>query len=114
MATLTKSRSSITTKTMKPLEFSAPGKLLLQEFIRPLGLTQYRVAKDCRIPHPTMTLIINGRRSISAENAVRLGRYFSTGPEFWLNLQTAYDLRQLRQEKLRLIEEQVQPLRRAA
>ena len=65
-------------------------------------------------PHPTMTLIINGRRSISAETAVRLGRYFGTGPEFWLKLQTAYDLRQLREEKLQLIQQQVQPLRRAA
>lgn len=114
MLTLTTWKSSITTSIMKRLEFSAPGKLLLREFIRPLGLTQYRVAKQCGIPHSTMTLIINGRRSISAESAVRLGRYFGTGPEFWLNLQTAHELRQLGRDQLQRIEQQVQPLRSAA
>ena len=99
---------------MKRLVFSPPGKLLLQEFIKPLGLTQYRVAKDCGIPHPTMTKMINGQRSISAETAIRLGRYFGTSAQFWLNLQNDYDLRQIDRQKLKVIEEKVQPFQRAA
>jgi antitoxin HigA-1 len=99
---------------MKPLSFSPPGKLLLNEFIKPLGLTQYRVAKDCGIPHPTMTQIINGKRPISVENALRLGRYFGVDAQFWLNLQTSFDLRVAQAEKLQLIESQVQPFKHAA
>jgi addiction module HigA family antidote len=99
---------------MKRLNPTPPGKVLLEELIKPLGLTQYRVAKDCGIPHPTMTQIINGRRPISVENAMRLGRYFGTTAQFWLNLQTDYDLRLASREKLKLIETQVQPLKRAA
>jgi addiction module HigA family antidote len=101
-------------KTTKRIPVEPVGRILLEEFIKPLGLTQYRVAKDCGISHPTMTQIIKGRRSISAENALRLGRYFGTTPQFWINLQTDYELRLIQREKLRLIESQVQPLRRAA
>jgi antitoxin HigA-1 len=99
---------------MKQLVFSPPGQLLLKEFIKPLGLTQYRVAKDCGIPHPTMTQIISGKRPISVENALRLGRYFGVDAQFWLNLQTSFDLRVAQREKLKLIESQVQPFQRAA
>jgi antitoxin HigA-1 len=99
---------------MKPLKPSSPGEILLEELIKPLNLTQYRVAKECGIPHPTMSQIIKGRRPISIENALRLGRYFATGPKFWLNLQTDYDLRIASQERVKIIERQVQPLKRAA
>jgi addiction module HigA family antidote len=101
-------------KTTKRIPVEPVGTILLEEFIKPLGLTQYRVAKDCGISHPTMTQIIKGRRSISAENALRLGRYFGTTPQFWINLQTDYELRLIRREKLHVIESQVQPLKRAA
>jgi addiction module HigA family antidote len=99
---------------MKKLAYPHPGQLLLTEFIQPLGLTQYRVAKDCGIAHPTMTQIIKGRRPISIENALRLARYFGTSAEFWLNLQREYDLRLARRAKLKEIEAQVKPLARAA
>lgn len=99
---------------MKKLTPSHPGKILLQEFIQPLGLTQYRVAKDAGIPHPTMTQLVKGRRAVSVENALRLGLFFGTTAEFWLNLQTDYDLRRLRRGKLKAIDKQVKPLPRAA
>jgi antitoxin HigA-1 len=99
---------------MKRLNPTPPGKVLLEELIKPLGVSQYRVAKDCGIPQPTMTQIIKGRRPISVENAMRLGRYFGTTAQFWLNLQTDYDLRLASREKLKLIEAQVRPLKRAA
>lgn len=107
---------SITIKlhAMKKLTPAHPGKILLEEFIRPLRLTQYRVAKEAGIPHPTMTQIVKGRRAVSVENALRLGLLFGTTAEFWLNLQTDYDLRKFRRGKLKAIEKQVKPLPRAA
>jgi addiction module HigA family antidote len=99
---------------MKSLTPSHPGKILLEEFIEPLGLTRYRVAKDAGIPHPTMTQIVKGRRPISSENALRLGLYFGTGPEFWVNLQADYDLRTVRRKKLKHITKQVKVLQRVA
>jgi antitoxin HigA-1 len=100
-------------KTVKRIKVEPVGTILLEEFIKPLGLTQYRVAKDCGIPHPTMTQIVNGRRSISVTNALRLGRYFGTTAQFWMNLQTDYDLR-MAQGEAEKIEREVQPLQRAA
>jgi len=99
---------------MKALTPSHPGQILLEEFIEPLGLTRYRVAKDAGIAHPTMTQIVKGRRPISPENALRLGLYFGTGPEFWVNLQADYDLRIARRQKLRTIQKQVKVLHRTA
>ena len=58
----------------------------------PLGLSINRVARDLRVPVTRMSEIVNGRRSITADTALRLARYFSTTPEFWVNLQSAYDL----------------------
>jgi addiction module HigA family antidote len=100
-------------KTAKRIKVEPVGTILLEEFIKPLGLTQYRVAKDCGIPHPTMTQIIKGRRSLSVINALRLARYFGTTAQFWINLQTDYDLRMARSE-VEKIEREVQPLKRAA
>jgi antitoxin HigA-1 len=98
---------------MKRLKPASPGQILLEELIQPLGLTQYQVAKACGIPHSTMTRIIKGQRPISVETALRLGRYFGIDAQFWLKLQTDYDLRQAG-DKLQLIESQIQPLKRAA
>ena len=98
---------------MKKIRLSTPGEIMLEELIKPLGLTQYRVAKDCRIPHPTLNRIIKNGGSISIENAMRLGRYFGNSSEFWINLQKDYDLR-MAKDKLKVIEREVQPLKRAA
>ncbi len=69
-----------------------PGEVLVEEFLEPLGLTQYRVAKDLSVPARRINEIVHGNRAISADTALRLSRYFGTSDRFWLNLQAAYDL----------------------
>ena len=69
-----------------------PGEVLHEEFLKPLGVTQYRLAKDLSIPPRRINEIVLGRRSITADTALRLARYFGTTERFWLNLQTRYDL----------------------
>ena len=69
-----------------------PGEILRQDLMAPLGLSINKVARDLRVPVTRMSEIVNGRRSITADTALRLARYFSTTPEFWVNLQSAYDL----------------------
>ena len=69
-----------------------PGEILREELMAPLGLSINKVARDLRVPVTRMSEIVNGRRSITADTALRLARYFSTTPEFWVNLQSAYDL----------------------
>ena len=69
-----------------------PGEILLQEFLEPMGLSQYRLAKDISVPPRRINEIVHGLRSITANTALRLSRYFGTTERFWLNLQTGYDL----------------------
>src|ERR671936_1432285 len=69
-----------------------PGEVLLEEFLSPLGITQYRLAKDTSVPPRRINEIVRGSRSISADTALRLARYFGTSDRFWLNLQARYDL----------------------
>ena len=69
-----------------------PGEILREDLMEPLGLSINKVARDLRVPVTRMSEIVNGRRSITADTALRLARYFSTTPEFWVNLQSAYDL----------------------
>jgi len=76
-----------------------PGEILQEEFLRPMGITQYRLAKDIGVPPRRINEIVKGLRAITADTALRLGRYFATSPEFWLNLQTHYELEQ-EQERL--------------
>ncbi|MBC8244549.1 MAG: HigA family addiction module antidote protein [Verrucomicrobia bacterium] len=95
---------------MNKLKLSHPGRLLLREFIKPFGLTQYRVAKDAGIAHSSMTALVKGQRAITVETAMRLGLYFGTTPEFWLNLQARYDLRRAQKERLPKLVREVQPL----
>jgi addiction module HigA family antidote len=77
-----------------------PGEILEEEFLKPKGITQYRLARDIGVPPRRINEIVKGQRSITADTALRLGRYFGIAPEFWLNLQTHYDL-ELEQERLR-------------
>lgn len=70
-----------------------PGEILREEFLKPLNLSSYRVAKDLKIPPNRMTGIVNEERRVTAETAVLLGHYFGTSPDMWMNLQTRYDLR---------------------
>jgi addiction module HigA family antidote len=69
-----------------------PGEILLHEFLEPLDLTQYRVAKSLKVPARRINEIVHGTRAISADTALRLARFFGTSDRFWLNLQAAYDL----------------------
>jgi addiction module HigA family antidote len=69
-----------------------PGQVLLQDFIKPLGLSQYRVAKDIGVPALRISQIVRGQRSITADTALRLARYFGTSAAVWLRLQARYDL----------------------
>ncbi len=83
-------------KKMEPIH---PGEVLLEEFLKPMGISQYRVAKDISVPARRINEIVHGKRAITADTALRLGRYFSMTPEFWINLQTHYDL-EVQAEKL--------------
>jgi antitoxin HigA-1 len=69
-----------------------PREVLFEEFLRPLELSQYRLAKDIRVPPRRINEIVHGTRSITADTALRLARYFGTSERFWLNLQAQYDL----------------------
>jgi len=69
-----------------------PGEVLLEDFMKPLGLTQYRVAKDIGVPGLRISQIVHGRRSITADTALRLARYLGTSAAVWLRLQARYDL----------------------
>jgi addiction module HigA family antidote len=69
-----------------------PGVILIEEFMKPRGITQYRVAKDIHVSPRRINEIVHGARAVSADTALRLGRYFGVAPQFWLNLQGSYDL----------------------
>ena len=76
-------------KVMSPIH---PGEILMDEFLGPLGISQYRIAKDISVPPRRINEIVHGKRSITADTALRLARYFGTTERFWLNLQVRYDL----------------------
>ena len=69
-----------------------PGEVLLEEFLKPTGLSQYRLAKDINVPPRRINEIVHGKRAVSADTALRLACFFGTTPRFWLNLQAQYDL----------------------
>lgn len=75
----------------KQLTLPTPGEILATEFLAPLGLTQYRLAQAIHVPQTRIAAIIKGGRSITADTALRLARFFGTSVEFWLNLQSQYD-----------------------
>jgi addiction module HigA family antidote len=79
----------MTRKRLAPIH---PGEVLLTEFLEPFGLSQYRLAKDLKVPARRINEIVHGNRAVSADTALRLARYFATSDRFWLNLQAAYDL----------------------
>ena len=76
-------------KIMDPIH---PGEILMEEFLEPLGISQYRLAKDISVPPRRINEIVHGKRSITADTALRLARFFGTTERFWLNLQVRYDL----------------------
>lgn len=86
-----------------------PGEILREEFLNPLGMTANALAMALKIPAPRINDIARERRAITPDTALRLARYFGTTPEFWLNLQTAYDLRIARNTAQDIIEREVLP-----
>jgi addiction module HigA family antidote len=77
---------------MKKMDPIHPGEVLMEEFLKPMGITQYRLAKDIHVAALRINEIVHGKRSVSADTALRLARYFGMSPQFWLNLQGNYDL----------------------
>lgn len=115
-----KSKSPIITKrrkkavtgdiTMPPIH---PGETLREDFMKPLGLTANRLAINLRVPAARIGEIVNGRRAITADTALRLARYFGTSPQFWTNLQSNYEI-ELAQDALgNQIEDEIKPHRAA-
>ncbi len=84
---------------MKTMEAIHPGEVLLEEFLDPMGISQYRLAKDINVPARRINEIVHGKRSITADTALRLGRYFGTSAQFWMHLQGHYDL-EVRMDKI--------------
>ena len=87
-----------------------PGEILIEEFLKPMGLSQYRLAKDISLPPRRINEIVHGKRSISADTALRLGRFFGISPQFWLNLQTRFDLEVTEDLLAERLEKEVQVL----
>jgi addiction module HigA family antidote len=91
----------------KSLSAIHPGEILLEDFMKPLGLTQYRLARDLRVTPVRISQIINGKRSISVDTALRLAHYFGTSAAVWLRLQVRYDLEVAEQELSKRINREV-------
>ena len=86
-----------------------PGEILLEEFLGPLGVSQYRLAKAVSVPARRINEIVHGQRRISADTALRLARYFGTSERFWINLQARYDL-EVEKDRLGAALDDIQPL----
>ncbi len=84
-------------KSMPPVH---PGEILLEEFLNPLGISQNRLGRDLGVPAQRINEIVRGQRAITVDTALRLSRYFDTTPQFWLNLQSHYDLEMARETHL--------------
>lgn len=98
----------------KKLSPIPPGEILLEEFLKPLGLTQYRLARSLSVPPRRINEIVHGKRAITADTALRLGRFFGNSERFWLNLQIAYDLERERDNLAGRLSREVQVLAKAS
>jgi antitoxin HigA-1 len=105
------SRSSITTRgvAMPNRVTTHPGEVLSEEFLRPLGMSVNALAMALRVPATRIGAIVKGERSVTADTALRLARFFGTSPELWMNLQAMHDLTKARMESGRAIERDVRP-----
>ena len=96
----------MTKRDFKPIH---PGEILIEEFLRPMEITQYRLAKEISVPQRRISEIVQGKRGITADTALRLGRYFSMEAQFWLNLQSRYELLRAQVELEGRLNEEVTP-----
>jgi len=94
------------TRKLKPVH---PGDILRHDFLEPAGMTPYRLARNLDVSAPTVNDIARGRRAITAEMALRLARFWSTSPQFWLNLQTQFDLAMAEAKKGSAIRRKIRP-----
>ncbi len=92
--------------TLAPIH---PGEVLLEEFLEPMGISQYRLAKDISVSPRRINEIVHGKRAVTADTALRLSRYFGTSDRFWLNLQAGYDLDVVRDRLGDRLESEVVP-----
>lgn len=92
---------------VKKLSPITPGDVLLEEFLRPMAISQNQLAKDINVPANRISQLIHGKREITADTALRFGRYFSIEPEFWLNLQVHYNIKIARSKMEKEIEREV-------
>ena len=97
----------------RKIQLATPGEILAEEFLLPLGVTQYRLAKEIGVPQRRIGEIVAGKRAITADTAARLGVFFAMGAEFWLNLQAHYDLVRTRETLADRLAE-ITPLEKAA
>lgn len=95
----------------KKLDLIAPGEILLEDFMRPMGISQNRLARDVDVRPARINDIIHGRRAITADTALRLAKYFGTSAELWIGLQTEYDLRRARRETWPKVEGKIRPIK---
>jgi len=91
-----------------------PGEILLEEFLQPLGISQYRLAKATSVPPRRINEIVHGQRAITADTALRLSRFFGTTDRYWLNLQARYDLEMEKDKLGKRLEEEVEIFRKAS
>src|SRR6056297_1419134 len=98
----------------KKLPSIHPGKILMDEFLTPMGISQYRLAKDISVSPRRINEIVHEKRSITADTALRLGRFFGMNPQFWLNLQNRYDLETTEDLIGKRLNNEVNALRREA
>lgn len=87
-----------------------PGEILKEDYLEPLGISAHRLAMELHVPATRISDVVNGRRSITADTAIRLARYFNTSAQFWMNLQSQYDLEVAQDESGRDVERDVHPL----
>jgi addiction module HigA family antidote len=96
--------------TNKLLANITPGEILAEDFLKPLGLSQYRLALDIGVPPRRINEIVNGQRAVTADTALRLGRYFKMSAQYWLNLQSHHDLEVERERMGKKLEKEVKVL----
>jgi len=96
-------------KAKKRLPPVHPGEILLEEFMRPLGISANKLAGDLGVPSNRIVAIVNAKRAITADTALRLARYFNSTPDFWMNLQARYDLQEAEDELAAGIARTVRP-----
>ena len=94
----------------KKLPTITPGEILLEEFLKPMEISQYRLAKSTKLPQTRIAEIVKGRRSITAETALRFARFFNTSPQFWMNLQSEFELRIAKRKLQKKVEREVEPI----